>query len=214
MWTLVAICLFSIVAALAVTIVALRAIASSRFYLKFRGKRLVTCPETHQTAVVEVDAKGLAKEIALGGATVPQSHLAQTRVGLRLSECSRWPERQDCPQDCLHQIEAAPEQCLVRHIADQWYAERPCVFCRRPIREIDWLEQRPALLTPDHQTVEWNQIPPEKLPEVFQTYSPVCWSCHVAERFRREHPDRVVDRQWERGADGAYQPSVEHRSGH
>ncbi len=214
MWTLIAVSLFFIVAAIAVTIVALRAIASSRFYLKFRGKRLVTCPETHRTAAVEVDAKGLAKEIGLHGATFGQSHLVETEQMLRLSKCSRWPEREDCPQGCLLQIEAAPEQCLVRHIVDQWYAERPCVFCQRPIREIDWLEQRPALLTPDHQTVEWNQIPPEKLPEVFQTYSPVCWSCHVAERFRREHPDRVVDRQWERGADGAYQPTVAHRSGH
>jgi len=206
MLTLVAVGLFFAVAAIAVTIVALRAVAVGRFYLKFRGKRLVTCPETHETAAVEVDAKGLAKEIAWNGAASPRSQLAQTKLGLRLSECTRWPERGDCPQDCLHQIEAAPEQCLVRHIADQWYAERPCVFCRRPIREIDWLEQRPALLTPDRKTVEWNQIPPEKLPEVFQTYLPVCWSCHVAEKFRREHTDLVVDREWERGADGSYQP--------
>jgi len=214
MLTLVAICFFCILATFAVMIVALRAIEGGRFYLKFRGKRLVTCPETQRTVAVEVDAKGLAKEIVLGGAVLPQSRLAPTKLGLRLSECTRWPERQDCPQGCLHQIEAAPEQCLVRHIADQWYAERPCVFCRRPIREIDWLEQRPALLTPDRRTVEWNQIPPEKLPEVFETYSPVCWSCHVAESFRREHPDRVVDRQWERGADGAYQPTVGHRLDH
>ncbi|MGO9269026.1 MAG: hypothetical protein ACLQOO_02000 [Terriglobia bacterium] len=194
MLKLVAICLFFLVAALAVAVVALRAIAGGRFYLKFRGKRLVTCPETERTAAVEVDAWGLAKEIALGGGTLLQSRLAQTKLGLRVRECSRWPEGQDCPQECLHQIEAAPEQCLVRHIVDQWYAERPCVFCQRPIREIDWLELGPALLTPDHKTVHWNQVPPEKLPDVLQTYSPVCWSCRFAEGLPREHPDRVVSR--------------------
>jgi len=214
MLTLIAISLFLLAAVLAVAFVAGRLFAGGRFYSRFRGKRLVTCPETHHTAAVEVDAKALAKEITRRGTVAPQAGLVETKQGLRLRECSRWPERQDCPQGCLHQIETAPEQCLVRHIVDQWYAERPCVFCQRPIREIDWLQQKPALLTPDQGTVEWNEIAPERLPEVFQTCQPVCWSCHVAEKFRREHPDLVVDRKWERGADGAYEPTIAHRSNH
>jgi len=109
MWTFIAIavCFSFVAAAFAVTIV--WAMAGRRFYLKFRGKRLVICPETHRAAAVEVDAKGLAKEIALHGATLPRNDLVQTRQGLCLSECSRWPGRQDCPQRCLHQIEAALE---------------------------------------------------------------------------------------------------------
>ena len=26
------------------------------------------------------------------------------------------------------------------------------------------------------------------------THLPVCWNCHIAESFRREHPELVVDR--------------------
>jgi hypothetical protein len=34
--------------------------------------------------------------------------------------------------------------------------------------------------------------------------APVCWSCHIAESFRRTHPELIVDRPWERGAMGEY----------
>jgi hypothetical protein len=53
-----------------------------RTYLKFRGKRIVSCPETHQAAAVRVAAGNAAAEAALG-----QGHL-------KLSACSRWPERE------------------------------------------------------------------------------------------------------------------------
>jgi hypothetical protein len=43
-------------------------------------------------------------------------------------------------------------------------------------------------------TVSWDDVPPEKLADVFQTYQPVCWSCHIAETFRRDHPELVTDR--------------------
>jgi hypothetical protein len=52
--------------------------------------------------------------------------------------------------------------------------------------------------------VQWSEIPAEELPEVFETHLPVCWSCHIAETFRREYPKRVVDRPWKRGALGEY----------
>jgi hypothetical protein len=152
-------------------------------YFKLRGKRLVTCPETQKPAAVDLDAKHLARAAVFG---TPQ---------LRLSECSRWPERQGCGQECLIQIEAAPEGCLVRRIVANWYTGKSCVICGKPV---EVTEQRvghvPALLTPENKTVYWDKIAPERLPEVFQTYSPVCWSCHIAETFRREHPDLVVDR--------------------
>jgi hypothetical protein len=72
-----------------------------RTYLKFRGKRLVSCPETHQAATVRVAAGKAALEATAGNQE------------LRLSECSRWPERGNCPQGCLAQIEEAPKACLV-----------------------------------------------------------------------------------------------------
>ena len=39
---------------------------------------------------------------------------------------------------------------------------------------------------------------PEKLPAIPAVYRPVCWTCHVGETFRREHPELVVDRNFRR----------------
>jgi len=154
-----------------------------RTYFTLRGKRLVTCPETQKPAAVDLDAVHLARDAAFG---TPQ---------LRLSECSRWPERRACGQDCLKQIEAAPEGCLVRRIVANWYAGKNCVSCGKPVEVSEqWAGHVPALLNPEKRTTYWDKVVPETLPEVLQTHSPVCWSCHIAETFRREHPNLVVDR--------------------
>jgi hypothetical protein len=154
-----------------------------RTYFKLRGKRLVRCPETQKPAAVDLNAVQLARDAAFGAAK------------LRLSECSRWPERQGCGQECLRQIEAAPEGCLVRRIVAQWYTGKTCVICGTPVDVAEqWVGHVPALLKPEKTTVYWDKIAPERLPEVFETHSPVCWSCHIAESFRRLHPDLVVDR--------------------
>jgi len=154
-----------------------------RSYLKLRGKRLVTCPETQKPAAVDLDAIHLARDAAFG---TPH---------LRLSECSRWPERQGCGEECLKQIEAAPEGCLVRRIVADWYAGKTCVICGKAVDVTEeWVGHVPALLNLEKKTVYWDKIAPERLPEVFQTHSPVCWSCHIAETFRRQHPDLVIDR--------------------
>src|SRR5215218_1660308 len=73
-----------------------------RAYLRYRGKGVVICPETRRPVAVEVDA-ALAAWAATEGA-----------VDLRLKSCSRWPERAGCHQDCVRQIELAPENCVVR----------------------------------------------------------------------------------------------------
>jgi hypothetical protein len=154
-----------------------------RTYFKLRGKRLVTCPETQESAAVELDAARLARGATFGAPL------------LRLSECSRWPERQGCGQECLRQIEAAPQGCLVRRIVADWYAGKTCVICGKPVDVAEqWVGHVPALLNPEKKTIYWDKIAPERLPEVFQTHSPVCWSCHIAETFRRVHPELVVDR--------------------
>jgi len=73
-----------------------RVIHGTRVYYRFRGTRLVTCPETHQAAVVEVAARSMGLQAILD------------QPCLRLGKCSRWPMREDCGQDCLSQIEARP----------------------------------------------------------------------------------------------------------
>jgi hypothetical protein len=150
---------------------------------RYRGTRVITCPETHQPAAVEVDARHAAVTLLFGGASE-----------LRLSDCTRWPERRNCGQECLQEIAAAPENCLVRNILTRWYAGKRCFYCGKELGEIDWLQHRPALLSPDRKSFEWRDIPPETLPSVLASYLPVCWNCHIAESFRREYPDLVTDR--------------------
>ena len=154
-----------------------------RVYLRLRGQRLVTCPETNETAAVRLAAGKAGLQ-----ATVHPPNL-------RLSECSRWPERQGCGQECLGQIESAPEECLVSTIVNGWYAGKSCVYCQKPFGEIRWHDHPPALMNGEKKTVEWNEIPPENLPGVLATHWPVCWSCYIAETFRKEHPDLAVDRR-------------------
>jgi hypothetical protein len=55
-------------------------------------------------------------------------------------------------------------------------------------------DHKPALLNPEGITVEWGQIPISAAIDAMTTYLPVCWNCHIAQSFRREHPDVVVDR--------------------
>lgn len=163
-----------------------RAALGARSYFKFHGKRLITCPENEKPAAVNVDAKRVAAD-ALKGAP-----------HLRLSECSRWPEKRNCGQECLRQIELAPDGCLVRTIVTHWYEGKRCAICGKLIHEVEWMGHKPALLDPEQKTVYWDAVAAEKLPEYFATHAPVCWDCHVAETFRHEHPELVTERPWRR----------------
>lgn len=151
-----------------------------RAYRRYRGERVVTCPETGKTVAVEVNASMAAVSASLDD---PR---------LRLSSCSRWPERQGCGQACLAEIEAAPDGCLVRERLAAWYREARCALCGRMIGEIRWTDRKPALLAPDRKTLDWSQVVPEELPVILTTHRPICWNCHVAESFLRRYPDRVV----------------------
>ncbi len=75
-----------------------RVVHGIRVYFMFRGTRLVTCPETQEAAVVELAARSIGMQAILD------------EPCLRLSECTRWPMRRDCGQNCLAQIEAHPSE--------------------------------------------------------------------------------------------------------
>ncbi|HSP94518.1 MAG TPA: hypothetical protein VLU06_08195 [Thermoanaerobaculia bacterium] len=151
-----------------------------RSYRRYRGKRVVTCPETKQTVAVEVKAA----RAALSGAFDDPD--------LQLSSCTRWPERQDCGQECVAQIEAAPDGCLVRERLAAWYKDSRCALCGRTLGEIRWTDRKPGLLTPELKTLDWSEVVSEELPTILATHKPICWNCHVAESFLRRYPDRVV----------------------
>ena len=151
-------------------------------FVRSRGTRVIICPETHEPAAVCLDSTRAVLAATVGG------------PALRLASCSRWPERFGCNQPCLEQIATAPDGCLVRSMLSKWYASRRCAICDKAFGQIDWHAPAPALMTPQSRTLEWREIPPEKLPGVLGTHLPVCAGCHAAEAFRRRFPQLVTDR--------------------
>jgi hypothetical protein len=163
----------------------LAAIAIQRLvgtWFKYRGRRVITCPENQRPAGVVINA-GHAAATAL-----------VTKPELRLSACSRWPEHFGCGQQCLSQMEASPEDCLVRSILVQWYTGKNCVSCGRPFGTISLAGSKPAVLRADKISVEWSQIPAEQLHETLAAALPICFACHMANTLVREHPELVVAR--------------------
>ena len=177
--TLLGIALLAVV----VGLILFRAIPGVQNYFTSRGKRLITCPETLTKVGVEVAPKKAAAWAFAG------------EFDLRVDQCSRWPERRDCGQECLQQIEADPENCLVWNIVSNWYEGQRCVYCHKSFGPLRHFDHAPALMGPDRKTVEWNHFQPEQLPELFSTCKPVCWGCHVTETLRKEHPELVVYRK-------------------
>ena len=161
-----------------------RVVLAARQFIRFRGKMLVTCPETKRPAAVKVDNW----RAVLAPLAAPKP--------LHLSACSRWPERRDCAQPCVCQIEEDPEAHRVWTIAAQWYEGQNCSYCGHSI-EMHHFEHPPALLDVEKKMMkEWNGLPAEKLQDAFSSMKPVCWNCYVTESFIHEHPGRTVIRPW------------------
>jgi hypothetical protein len=151
---------------------------------RFGGAQVIICPETEKQAMVEVDARHAGLTAIIG------------QPDIRLESCWRWPLKEDCGQECLLQLQVAPAECLVRGVLMKWYRGKKCAFCERPFTEIELFDHKPALLNPDGVTVEWTSIPFAAANHAMATCLPVCWDCHIAQAFRREHPDLVVERSF------------------
>jgi hypothetical protein len=93
----------------------------------------------------------------------------------------------------LKQIVADPENCLVWNIVSNWYLGRSCVYCHKRFSVLRRFDHAPALMREDRTTIKWDQIRPDQLPEILSTAKPVCWNCHIAETFRRVHPELVIE---------------------
>lgn len=169
-------------AAVVALVVVFLAVRLARTYFRMRGTRVVTCPENHHKAGVELDARGAALSGVLHA------------PDLRLQSCTRWPERQACGRECLREIAQAGESCLLRAILAGWYQGKSCALCGQAFGEIDWAARKPGLMTPEGTMLRWQQVDPERIDETMATHSPVCFTCHVTGTFVREHPDIVTDR--------------------
>jgi hypothetical protein len=149
---------------------------------EFGGSRVIICPETGKQAMVEVDTRRAALTSLAG------------QTDIRLQSCWRWPLNEGCGQECLLQLDVAPDDCLVRSVLTKWYLGEKCVFCERRFEEIDLLDHKPALFTPEGITVEWAEVAIAAVKDAMATYQPVCWNCHIAQTFYHEHLDLVVER--------------------
>jgi hypothetical protein len=145
------------------------------------GVRIVTCPETGRPAAVSFD---------VGHATL--AALVDDEPRLKLADCSRWPVRGPCDQACLPQAEAPASTAT--NIAARWSAGKRCVFCGGALVEAPSVGHHVAVRSSDGMTTEWPDFAPEDLMEALRTRMPVCWNCHVAETFRRQHPELITDR--------------------
>ncbi|HBL29823.1 MAG TPA: hypothetical protein DD490_23550 [Acidobacteria bacterium] len=174
-----AVYLFLIAVAAAALVFALAPLGKA--YWMNRGKRLVTCPETNEPVAVEVDPVDAAFHSFL-----------KTRE-VHLQSCSRWPEKAGCGQECLAQIEASPNGCLVRSVLAEWCTGKDCAVCGRGI-SFEVGQHKPALMSPDRVTKEWADLRVEDLPETLATHRPVCWDCHIVETLYRLHPDLITER--------------------
>jgi hypothetical protein len=149
---------------------------------KYGGPRIVTCPETGRPTIVEVDA-------------LHASLTSTVRLpDIRLKDCSRWPIKKECGQECLTDLDVAPEQCLVSGVLMHWYRGKKCVFCNHPFAELNWTDHQPALRSPSGRLVAWKDVQLDDVRNVLETHLPVCWNCYIAQSFRMEHPDLVVFR--------------------
>jgi len=166
-----------------------------RRYSRYRGTKIVTCPETGRPAIVEVDALHASLTSIVG---LPD---------LRLENCSRWPLNGQCGQECLANLDVAPGLCLVSGVLMRWYRGKTCVYCGKPFEELHWIDHKPALQSPEGSLVMWSGVPVENLSTVLDTHLPVCWDCYIVQSFRRDHPDLIVYRPWRHdipgGADGS-----------
>ena len=128
-------------------------------YFQYRGKRIVTCPETLEPEAVDLAAGKAAISAFSGG------------LELRIEQCSRWPERRDCGQECLDQIRADPDNYLVWNIVSHWYEGQSCALCHKHFGRLHHLDP-PALMRPDQKTIEWNSSRPSNFPRPSPATSP------------------------------------------
>jgi len=155
-----------------------------RTWSRVHGTRVVICPETHRPAAVTVD---------VGGAVV--SAVRET-ADVRLTTCTRWPERRGCDQPCVNQIETSPSETAPRAIAAHFFARERCAICRRPIEAPNAMTLQPGFMDAStHRVQSWDEVPPQDLAETCATRYPLCPNCTVAETFRQRFPDPVTDRR-------------------
>lgn len=160
------------VALLAIVLAAYAALAI-RTWIRYRGVRLVTCPDNTRPAGVTVD---------VGRAVI--GALRET-ADVRVATCSRWPQRQGCEEPCVAQIDASPAGTRVKTIAARFFRDRRCVICARRIGPLNRGGSQPGLMNPiTREAAPWVEVPAQDLSEALRERRPLCADCTLAESAR------------------------------
>ena len=133
-------------------------------YYANRGRHHVICPDNGEPVEVEVDHKYALQ-------TAMNSH-PQTR----LASCTRWPEKGECGQECLEQVDPTPEN--VDRLLSKWYQDKQCAICTRALTPGDWRRSRLAVLNQQHKLFELRHMHLGDLQAELQQMRPLCWNCH------------------------------------
>ncbi len=147
-------------------------------YYKNRGRQSVICPDSQQPVDVEVDRK-----FGFWAALRGQEHS-------RLQSCSRWPEKGDCGQECLAQLDPSPEN--IDRLLTKWYEGKSCAVCARALTPSDWRRSRLAVLNNDNKIFELREMTLERLQSSLENMRPLCWNCHQEERARQAVEPRIL----------------------
>ena len=146
-----------------------------RTWIRFRGMRVVTCPETRRSAGVAVDIGHAMFSKVWEGADV------------RIATCSRWPDRRGCEETCVRQIQASVDGTRARTIAARFFQGRRCAICQRRIEPLGRSTSQPGFMNPvTREVVAWIHVPPQNLPDAISSRRALCPDCTVAESSR--HP--------------------------
>ena len=160
---------YVVIAILAVALIGIALRRSYQVFVTYRGTRVMACPETGQPVAIDLQVRHAALEALF------------KRPGLRVQECSRWPERAGCEEACVREIEAAPADHRVPTMLAEWCQGRPCVCCGAPLTGVHVGAHEPHLMNAERRIVEWRQVPPQDLPQVLSSCAPVCETCLLAE---------------------------------
>ncbi len=150
---------------------------SLQSYYQNRGRESAICPDSGQRVDIEVDS-----EFAFWTALRGQEHS-------RLKSCSNWPEKGDCGQECLAQVNPSPEN--VDRLLTKWYEGKSCAICERGLSASDWRRSRLALLNEQHKLFELRHMHLDELQVTLEHMRPLCWNCHQEERVRQATPPRI-----------------------
>ena len=161
----------------AILVTGLPVALSLQNYYQNRGRRSALCPDSGQPVYIKVD-----HEYAFWTALRGVEHS-------RLKSCSRWPEKGDCGQECLTQINPSPEN--VNRLLSRWYEGKSCAICERSLSPSDWRRSRLALLNEQHKLFELRHMHLDELQSTLQHMRPLCWNCHQEERARQAAPARI-----------------------